>query len=133
MLCVVNGCETTRAVGGDATEDETKCGTWTEQYNIYGLARAFLETGSYLLGSRWKLNDQSAGLFARTFYSALLGKGQPIGQAITTARTAVKEQSLSGDFSRASYVYYGDTRMCLEEGGRRRRRAAGAGGRGGDR
>ena len=46
VLCVVNGCETTRAVGGDATEDETKCGTWTEQYNIYGLARAFLETGS---------------------------------------------------------------------------------------
>jgi CHAT domain len=118
VLCVVNGCETTRAVGTDTDRDEAdSTGTWTEQYNIYGLARAFLETGSYLLGSRWKLHDQSAGVFAQTFYSALLGESQPIGQAITTARAAVKEQSPSGDFSWASYVYYGDPRMCLSRAG----------------
>jgi CHAT domain-containing protein len=126
VLCVVNACETTRGRAQEETGDTMRGGaqpgdaagrqaeTWTDQYNIYGLARAFLETGSYLLGSRWMLNDTSAEVFARAFYSGLLIDGRPIGCAITAARKAVRDAADADDFSWASYVYYGDPRVCVK-------------------
>jgi CHAT domain-containing protein len=45
VLCFVNACETGLTSGAD----------WRNRYNIFGIARAFLETGAYLVGSRWKL------------------------------------------------------------------------------
>jgi CHAT domain-containing protein len=114
ILCVINGCETVQGTGAaNQGSPGQRAGSWDHEYNIYGLARPFLQTGAYLLGSRWKLGDESAQSFAEEFYSALLGEGAPIGRAITKARAAVKEVASAGDYSWASYVYYGDPRLCF--------------------
>lgn len=114
ILFVVNACETTRPGRRDAAASRgEEPSSWRDQYNIYGLARAFLESGAYLLGSRWKLQDQSAQRFASVFYDSLLQGGTPIGRAITIAREAVKDTAAPDDFSWASYVYYGDPRVCF--------------------
>jgi CHAT domain-containing protein len=112
VLFVVNACETARSGGGEPAESSDPL-SWRDQYNIFGLARAFLENGAYLLGSRWKLPDESARRFTESFYGSLLGDGVPIGRAITQARAAVKDKAASDDFSWASYVYYGDPRVCF--------------------
>lgn len=101
ILCFINGCETGRV------------SAWKSRYNIFGLARAFLETGSYLLGSRWKLNDQAAAEFATRFYVSLIEEGKSLGNAILDARLACKESSPPDDFGWASYVFYGDPRVCF--------------------
>jgi hypothetical protein len=113
ILCVVNGCET--AAGGAAATGGRGAGgiSWKDQYNIYGLARAFLETGAYLLGSRWQLTDKSAARFAEAFYGSLLGEGDPIGRAVAQARAAAKDAAEPGDYSWASYMFYGDPRITL--------------------
>lgn len=108
ILCFINGCETTRTAADDGAEQ-----SWENRYNNYGLARSFLETGSYLLGSRWRLDDDSARIFATTFYSELLGEGAPVGKAIVTARIATAEQSSGANWAWASYVYYGDPRITI--------------------
>jgi CHAT domain-containing protein len=101
VLFFVNGCESTVARG---TGDQ-----WKNRYDIFGLARAFLETGAYLLGSRWKVGDKGAAKFAEAFYGHMLEE-KPLGKAIREARSACKA-ALPDDFSWASYVYYGDPRV----------------------
>lgn len=113
VLCFVNGCETTRVRSGVTPEVTGGVRSWREEYDIYGLARAFLGTGAYLLGSRWKLPDSTASTFAATFYTSLLDEGLPIGRAVTAARRACFEQAPVEDYSWASYVFYGDPRLCL--------------------
>lgn len=119
ILCVINGCETVQGAANQGAPEQREA-SWDQEYNIYGLARPFLQTGAYLLGSRWKLGDSSAQSFAQEFYSALLGDGAPIGKAITQARVAVKEVASEGDYSWASYVYYGDPRLCFARVARER-------------
>jgi CHAT domain len=113
VLCFVNGCETARgtdaAQGGMGAENLSDL---HRRYNIYGLAKPFLESGAYLLGTRWNLSDRGGALFASTFYRHLLDSGAPIGKAIREARRAVQEEN-PGDFAWASYVYYGDPRLRL--------------------
>lgn len=108
VLCFVNGCETSRGSASGSTGDFG----WDEQFAVFGLARAFLESGAYVLGTRWKLPDDSGSEFARTFYRQFLGQGLPIGKAIAQARVALKEAS-PNDLSWASYVYWGDPRIAL--------------------
>ena len=105
MLFFVNGCETGRA------------GTWKEHYNMFGLARAFLETGSYLLGSRWRISDTVARRFANAFYTSLLQVGKPVGQAVMEARHACRQEVPADDCNWASYVYYGDPRVSFQKNG----------------
>ncbi len=106
VFCFINGCESSRPEAAGAAP------RWEARYNNYGLARSFLETGTYLLGSRWRLEDGPAQVFARTFYEALLGSGEPVGRAIATARRAT---AAAGDdtCAWASYIYYGDPRIGL--------------------
>lgn len=111
VLCFVNGCET--AAGGPAPAATSTGAGWDEQYQRFGLARAFLESGAYVLGTRWKLPDQAGATFAKVFYQQLLGAGVPIGRAITEARRALKDTAKPGDYSWASYVYYGDPRLAF--------------------
>jgi CHAT domain-containing protein len=101
VLFFVNGCESTVARGAGSE--------WKDRYDIFGLARAFLETGAYLLGSRWKVGDQGAAKFAQALYAELLQE-KPIGRAIREARCAFRKAN-PNDFSWASYVYYGDPRL----------------------
>jgi hypothetical protein len=98
VLCFINGCET--AKGASAKQS----------FNFYGLARAFLQTGAYLVGSRWKINDKLAAEFAPVFYRSLLEQGNPLGRAVLEARQACYKMD-PGDFAWASYVLYGDPRV----------------------
>jgi CHAT domain-containing protein len=98
VVCFMNACETGAAP------------VWKDSYDIYGLAWAFLETGSYLLGSCWKVDDEVAKTFAGAFYDSLLVKGHTIGTSVTEARKAAYRED---DFGWASYVLYGDPRLAF--------------------
>jgi CHAT domain-containing protein len=104
ILCFVNACDTART---------TAPGAWKDRYNIFGLSRAFLETGAYLLGSRWKVNDKAASEFAKKFYSSLLKDGRPLGMAILEARKECRALSPSSEFAWANYTLYGDPRVSF--------------------
>jgi hypothetical protein len=101
ILCFINACETAKTTA------------WHERYNIFNLASAFLETGSYLLGSRWEINDKGAAEFAKKFYMSLLKEGKPLGSSVVDARKHCKETAPCNDFAWASYVLYGDPRICF--------------------
>jgi CHAT domain-containing protein len=100
VLCFINGCEASRSLDAQASS------------GTFGLARAILESGSYLLGSRWKVSDAPASQFGQAFYAALLADGKPIGQAVTEARLKCRTKS-PDDPAWASYAYYGDPRVCF--------------------
>jgi CHAT domain-containing protein len=97
----MNACETAAA----KTEGE-----WKNRFDIFGLARAFLETGAYLIGNRWQVGDAAAAAFAKAFYSALV-EGKPLGRAVRDARIACRNATGPTDFSWASYLFYGDPRV----------------------
>lgn len=108
VLFFMNGCETAMAHGARP---------WKNRYDIFGLARAFLDTGAYLLGTRWKVGDGTAAMFAEHFYRGVLD-GQPLGTVVRDARCACMQAALasqSGDFSWASYSYYGDPRLYFRK------------------
>jgi CHAT domain-containing protein len=100
LLCFMNGCETGMTAPA-----------WKDSFDIYGLAWAFLETGSYLIGSRWKVDDETAKSFAARFYTALLREGKALGPAVTEARRECFQAPRADDLGWASYVLYGDPRM----------------------
>jgi CHAT domain-containing protein len=105
ILCFVNACETAPSMA-----DQPK------RYRVYDIGRAFLQTGAYLLGTRWKIEDNSASAFARTFYSALLGDGKPIGEAVLEGRLACKRE-VPMDLGWGAYVLYGDPRVRFKREG----------------
>lgn len=105
VLFFVNGCESSVGRGTGSA--------WKNRYDIFGLARAFLDTGAYLLGSRQQVGDGGAVMFAKSFYAELL-KEKPIGTAVREARKTCKA---AGDFAWASYVYYGDPRIRFRKAG----------------
>ncbi len=100
IFCFINACESGKMAAARG------------RMNVYGLARAFLETGSYLLGSRWKVSDKAASGFAAAFYTALLKEGKPLGEAVLNGRLACRKLE-PNDFAWASYVLYGDPRVSF--------------------
>jgi len=98
VICVVNACDTARV------SDE-------RALNVYSLARAFIETGAYLVGSRWALGDAAAANFAAAFYASLLGSCQPLGEAMRAGRKAARETPSSDRLDWGAYVLYGDPRL----------------------
>jgi CHAT domain-containing protein len=105
VFCFVNACETSKVT------------LWEDRYNIYGVAQAILQTGSYLLGSRWKLTDTAAAAFAGKFYEAWLGGGKSLGEAIRDARLECRKGASPDDLAWASYVFYGDPRVYFRNTG----------------
>jgi CHAT domain-containing protein len=103
ILSFMNACET--GVHAD----------WNSKYDVYSLARALLESGSYLVGSRWKLTDDSAHTFAKRFYTALLAEDKALGPAIKEARTECRKAVGEDDVGWASFVFYGDPRVCFRQ------------------
>lgn len=87
--------------------------------NVAGLGKAFLLTGAYLIGNMWPVTDRASEIFARQFYSSLLGalvnkpegKNCSLGQAIREARAECRTRCGADDLSWASYVLYGDPRL----------------------
>jgi CHAT domain-containing protein len=100
LLCFINACDSANAAPSK------------DRFSLGGLDKAVLETGSYFIGSRWKVSDGAAGRFAEEFYRSLLieGEGRSIGEAVFRARIKCKEE-YPDDFSWASYVFYGDPRV----------------------
>ena len=72
MLCFVNACESAHGAGSD----------YQERFKLYGLGKAFLDTGSYLIGSRSTISDQSASVFASEFYRRFLVHRRSLGAAL---------------------------------------------------
>lgn len=104
-FCFINACESARVAGGAAAP-----AGWKERYDIFGIGRAFLETGSYLLGSRWPIADAPAAAFATEFYTQLLAE-KPLGEVVRAARVACQKASAGDDMAWASYIFYGDPRV----------------------
>jgi hypothetical protein len=98
ILCVMNACDSVRVPN-------------EKVFSVYSLARSLLDTGSYLVGSRWKLGDVAAAKFAEAFYRSLLGS-EPLGHAVREGRRAAQAHA-ADPFSWASYVLYGDPRLCF--------------------
>jgi CHAT domain-containing protein len=105
VLSFMNGCETAAMPGADTQN----------RLDVFSLARAFLDTGCYFIGNRWKVNDDAAATFAETFYRKLLLEEQPLGQVIRDARIECRTKLADDDFSWASYVYYGDPRLYFRK------------------
>ncbi len=75
---------------------------------IYGLANAFLLSGvQHYIGTFWKVLDEPSTNFASKFYDHLL-KGSSIGEAMRSARLALKERYGEKNILWASYLLYGD-------------------------
>jgi CHAT domain-containing protein len=108
-LCFINACETAAMP------------SWNGQHNVFGIAQAFLETDSYLLGTRWKVSDRAAAAFAGRFYKAMLVEQKPVGQAVAESRLAARDVA-PDDLGWASYVYYGDPRLWIHRVKRVRKR-----------
>jgi CHAT domain-containing protein len=106
VLSFMNGCETAVTGGGQGPQN---------RFDIFSLARAFLDTGSYFIGNRWKINDDAAATFAEAFYRKLLVDQQPLGQVIRDARIECRAKMPADDFSWASYIYYGDPRLYFRK------------------
>lgn len=100
----MNACETARL---------TPDARWKDRYDIFGIARGCLETGAYLVGNRWPVGDAAAAAFAGAFYSTL-GRSGTLGEAVLNGRLACRKNSKEGDLSWASYVFYGDPRLCFK-------------------
>jgi CHAT domain-containing protein len=102
VCCFINACDTARVgIGGHS-------------FAAYGLARACLQSGAYLIGTRWQVADQPAAHFASAFYAALLDRGQPLGLAVRDARLSCRMQ-FPEDLAWASYVLYGDPRLFFRK------------------
>jgi hypothetical protein len=98
-LCFVNACESAATAGE----------------RLSGLARAFLDTGAYLIGSPWRVGDQAASVFAARFYECFLLHEDPIGAAVMDARNECFKATGDKDLAWASYVYYGDPRVAFRK------------------
>jgi CHAT domain-containing protein len=109
VLSFINACQT---AASSAPETPPR-NEWEAQFNMFGLARAFIEAGSYYLGSRWQLSDDAARVFSRTFYTALLRDRKSLGEAVLQARAECKTKA-PNDIAWASYVYYGDPRIGFQ-------------------
>jgi CHAT domain-containing protein len=98
----------------DTAQTSSASSLFKDSYDIFDLARSFLETGAYLIGNRSKVGDQGAGAFAKAFYQAMIA-GDSLGRAVRSARIACRKAGAADDFSWASYILYGDPRLCFRK------------------
>jgi len=109
-FCFLNACETSQLTGSVVS--------WRKQHNLFGLASAILESGSYLLGSCWRIKDDTAATFAKSFYESFLARpGTTIGDAISQARQLAVDKEDPDNIGWAAYIYYGDPRLFLRKVG----------------
>ncbi len=100
LLCFFNGCETARGATG------------TDRLSAYGIGQALLDTGAYVLATRWKVDETTAAGFAREFYAQFFA-GKPLGAAVRTARLEARKHA-PDELGWASYVLYGDPRLSIQ-------------------
>jgi hypothetical protein len=74
----------------------------------YSIARELIEDGvRAVVAAGWAVGDESASLFAETFYTALLSDNQPFGLAVLRARNATW-QRFRNDVTWGAFQAYGD-------------------------
>lgn len=77
------------------------------------LAEAFLRGGvASFVGTYWPVGDDAADLFARDFYSAILG-GNSIGESLSAAR---KTLFSAKEADWVNYIHYGDAAFKVKVG-----------------
>jgi CHAT domain-containing protein len=77
-----------------------------------GLAEAFMRGGvANFLGTYWPVGDDSAEVFASTFYGSIVS-GLSVGEALQQGRSAVQALA-SPDW--ANYIFYGNQDFVLKE------------------
>jgi CHAT domain-containing protein len=78
---------------------------------IGGWAKRFLEAGAgAFIGAYWSVYDEPAEKFTEAFYPLLLG-GTPIGEAVKSARAAIKPL---GDPTWLAYTIFADPLAAVQ-------------------
>ena len=78
--------------------------------NWLGLGRAAATAGiPSVLCTLWNIDDQSASVFFRAFYAALI-EGESKDRAITRAQRIVRESGFTSPFHWAPFALMGDWR-----------------------
>lgn len=111
ILCFINACESAQAA---------------EVTGPAGIAHAFLDTGTCLLGSRSKVHDSAAVAFATEFYETLVTGQKSFGESVWSARNKCRDACKDmpeAKFDWASYIFYGDPRAGFVKKRRTIRRA----------
>ncbi|MEU9399707.1 CHAT domain-containing protein [Streptomyces sp. NPDC048242] len=81
---------------------------------LAGWANSFMAAGARnFIGTQWPVAGDTARRFAEVFYEALVGARQPVGHALHTARTTLREGT--DDASRLAYALYGEPWGCAAE------------------
>ncbi len=79
-----------------------------------GWAIRFLAAGAgAFVGTLWEVRDQSAHIFAKEFYKAILAD-QNLGDSLKAARNAIKDEP--GDPTWLAYTLYGDPAAKVKKG-----------------
>ncbi|MGD9732111.1 MAG: CHAT domain-containing protein [Desulfamplus sp.] len=82
------------------------------QDQIYSMANALLLSGvHHYIGTFWEIQDDYSREFAMTFYQEILA-GKTIGNAVKAARQIFVEAHGEDAIVWASYLLYGDPRVC---------------------
>jgi hypothetical protein len=122
LLVFANACQTARLATPPASAPkrpgESQPPVRSDAGLVAGLADQFLKQGvPDYIGTGWEVRGKAAGLFAATFYKALLGSDpQPLGDAIKQARNALYEKRATFGANWAAYQHYGDpTRTFSQE------------------
>jgi len=98
VFCFINACES------------AKLPEASKRFNIYGLAQAFLMSGAYLVGNRYRVDDRAAAAFAGEFYRSLLLKRKSLGESMLHARLKCQE-ARPNRLDWTQFVLYGDPRF----------------------
>jgi hypothetical protein len=113
-LVFFNACEAGRIRKAElrAKGNTIKVGIRDRLERNVGLAEAFLRGGvANYLGTYWPVGDESASVFAATFYRELL-KGATVGDALLSARREVENL---GSIDWADYVHYGNFEFAVKQ------------------
>jgi hypothetical protein len=106
-VIVSNAClsaRTSRALAGGRRADDVR----SEAGLLPSLADEFFHLGvRNYIGTAWEVNDVGAGLFAKTFYRALLG-GESVGESLRLARRELWRDQATYGALWAAYQHYGD-------------------------
>lgn len=77
-----------------------------EYTQLMGWVRQFMKAGAgAFLGTLWQVPSEPACRFAEAFYDACLVEGEPLGQAVCSARRAIRDE---GDPTWLAYTVYGN-------------------------
>jgi pimeloyl-ACP methyl ester carboxylesterase len=110
-LVFFNACEAGRIRRGADPRDKAKLTVAARLTRSTGFAEAFLRGGAAnYVGTYWPVGDDSALLFAATFYGAIL-QGSTVAAALLAGRRALHD---ARHFDWADYIHYGSPDFVIK-------------------